>query len=158
MRKIIKSIDIAASPDRAFDFVTHPENLLSIWPSLVEVSNVVRREDGWNSFDFGYRMAGVRVHGKTTTVRVETNKLSKVKSEGGIPSTWVWEFLARGGGTHVNLDLEYTIPAPVLGKLAEAIVAKMNEHEIHALLQNLKVALEVAPTTAKSNESPRAHP
>jgi len=156
MRKISKSIYIAASVERVFDFVTHPENLPSIWPSLVEVSNTERRDDGWHSFDWTYKMAGVRFHGKAKTVRVEPNAYVEVKNEGGIPSVFRWKYEARDGATRLSLDVEYTLPVPVLGKIAEAIVAKANEHESETMLANLKAAME-STRRAKPDDAAHAH-
>lgn len=156
MRKISKSVDIGASVERVFDFATQPENLPTIWPSLVEVTKAARRADGWHSFDWTYRMAGVRFHGSAKTVRVETNAYCAVKSEGGIPSVFRWSYEDRDGATRVTLDVEYAIPLPVLGKVAEAIVANINEREADTMLGNLKLALEGAPR-ARPGEAARAH-
>jgi uncharacterized membrane protein len=156
MRKISKKIEIGASVERVFDYVTRPENLLSIWPSLVEVTNVERKNDGWHSFDWAYKMGGIRFHGKAKTVRVEPNAYIEVKNEGGIPSVFRWRYDKRDKSTLVTLDVEYTVPTPVLGKVAEAIVAKMNEHETDTLLANLKATLEIAPTV-KAGDAAHAH-
>ncbi len=156
MRKMTKSVDIGASVDRVYAYITTPEKLLDVWPSLVEVKSVERRPDGWHSFDWTYKMAGLRFHGNAKTVRVEQNKYIEVKNEGGIPSVFRWTFEGRDGSTRVTLDVEYTLPTPVLGKIAEAIVAKMNEHERDALLANLKVALEAQPTARA--DAAAAHP
>ena len=42
----------------------------------------------------------------------------------------------------MTAQVEYTIPIPVLGKLAETFVLAMNEHEAEATLANLKARLE----------------
>jgi hypothetical protein len=39
-------------------------------------------------------------------------------------------------------EVEYTIPISVLGKLAEMIVVKMNEHEGDTIMANLKSRME----------------
>jgi hypothetical protein len=52
-------------------------------------------------------------------------------------------FQPEAGGTKVTLEGEYTVPIPVLGKLAEAIIVKMNEHEVELILANLKARMEV---------------
>ena len=41
------------------------------------------------------------------------------------------------------VEIEYTVPMPVLGKLAEAVVLKQNEQEAEILLANLKNRLEM---------------
>ena len=44
----------------------------------------------------------------------------------------------------LSLDVAYTIPTPVIGKLAEAIIAKINERDLEAMLENLKDVMEHA--------------
>jgi hypothetical protein len=55
----------------------------------------------------------------------------------------VWSYAAQDGGTGVTVLLEYTVPIPVLGKLAEAFIVKQNDHEGDVLLANLKARMEV---------------
>ena len=43
----------------------------------------------------------------------------------------------------MTFEVAYTIPIPVLGKLAEAIIVKMNEHEGELILANLKAMMEI---------------
>ena len=42
----------------------------------------------------------------------------------------------------MKLEIEYTIPVPVLGKLAEKIVLKRNEREADLALINIKEKME----------------
>jgi hypothetical protein len=52
-------------------------------------------------------------------------------------------FRPEAGGTKVTFEVEYTVPIPVLGKLAEAIIVKMNDREGELILANLKARMEV---------------
>ena len=45
-------------------------------------------------------------------------------------------------GTKVTFTAEYTVPIPVLGKLAEAIIVRMNDHEGDIVVANLKARME----------------
>jgi len=42
----------------------------------------------------------------------------------------------------VTSQVEYTVPVPLLGKLAEAFILKQNEHESDVMLANLKARME----------------
>ena len=42
----------------------------------------------------------------------------------------------------MTVEVEYTIPIPVLGKLAEGIVVRLNENEMETLLANMKALME----------------
>jgi len=142
MSKISKSIDIDAPAERVWEFMTQPENLPSIWPSLVEVSNVQRKNDGTHSFDWVYKMAGVRFSGHSESSDVDQHRHIVVKNERGIPSTFNWRYEAKGQKTHLELDLEYSIPGKILSKVAEPVVHRINEREAETLLLNLKDQIE----------------
>ena len=64
------------------------------------------------------------------------------KTKGGVESTQTWMFQPEAGGTKVTFEVEYTVPIPLLGKLAEAIIVKMNDREGELLLANLKARME----------------
>jgi uncharacterized membrane protein len=145
MKHITKSIEINAPAERVFDFVTNPVNLPSVWPSLTEVSNVERSADGRHSFDWVYRMAGFPFKGHSTTTEIETGARMTSQNEGGIPSTFRWTFEKKGAGMRLAVDVDYDIPAPIIGKIAEAVVARLNEHEMLTLLANIKATIELSP-------------
>ena len=42
----------------------------------------------------------------------------------------------------MNLKIEYTIPIPVLGKVAERLVLAQNEREANLAIENIKSRLE----------------
>ena len=86
-------------------------------------------------------MAGMRLQGTTESEYIE-NKSIISKTEGGVKSTQIWTFEPSDGGTKATFEVEYTVPIPVLGKLAEAIVVKMNDHEGDIIMANLKSRME----------------
>lgn len=144
MRKLEQTIEIEASPERCYAFMTHPDNLPAIWPSLVEVSDVEHRPDGAHAFNYRYKMAGIPLHGRTHTTYVDANRFVVAQSEGGVTSEFRWSYAPTARGTRLTCEVTYAIPATVLGKLAESVVAKLNERELTALLHNAKVAIEAA--------------
>ena len=87
-------------------------------------------------------MAGMRFEGVSETIEYIANRRNVVKSAKGIPSTFVWEYQPEGGGTKVTVEVEYSVPVPLLGKLAEAFIVKQNEHEAECTLANLKARME----------------
>jgi hypothetical protein len=70
------------------------------------------------------------------------NKRIGTKSKGAVASDWLFVLEAKDGGVEVELNLEYTIPIPVLGKVAERIVLKRNEREADLAMENIKTILE----------------
>ena len=143
MRKAVKSITIKSPVEKIFDYISEPTNLPEIWPSLMEIKDVQRLPDGNINNRWVYKMAGVRLEGTSEGVESVANQRIVSKTKGGVESTQTWMFQPEGDETKVTLEIEYTIPIPLLGKLAEAIIVKMNEHEGEVILANLKVRMEM---------------
>lgn len=142
MAKVEKTITINAPVEKVFAFVDEPANLLEVWPSLVEVKDVERLPDGRDNFCWVYKMAGVRVEGTSTTVELVPNRRIVSENEGGVSSTITWIFEPEDGGTKVTNVAEYTVHLPVLRKLAESFLVRLNENEGEVLLANLKARME----------------
>ena len=64
------------------------------------------------------------------------------RSKGGIESSWTWNFEPYNDGTKVEVIVEYKVPIPVLGKIAEVLVLKQNEREADHALANIKDKME----------------
>lgn len=155
MAKIKKFVSINAPLDRVFEYLTHPEHLPEIWPSMIEVSGVQRKADGSHSFDWVYKMAGVHFNGHAETTEIETNKRVVVRNDKGIPSTFYWTYSGENGGTRVTLEVDYTLPGRVLDKLAEPFLHRVNEREAESMLENLKARMEIGMQPGKTAPQPR---
>lgn len=139
-----KSITVAAPVERVFDYLITPDNLLEIWPSLVEVRDVEPQPNGGNKFRWVYKMAGMRLEGQSEDVEVVRNEKTVTESRGGVDSTITLLFEPVEEGTRVTWRSAYRVPVPLLGRLAEGIIVKMNERETELILENLKARLEGA--------------
>ena len=73
-----------------------------------------------------------------------------------MPSIFRWTFQGLDGSTDVTCDAEYEIPIPLLGKLGEVYLVKMNQRENEVVLANLKERLELA--VEKATVTRPAHP
>jgi len=144
MIKLIKSIVIAAPPERVFDVVDDTASLPEIWRNLSNIRNLKRLPNGGHSFQFDYTMAGVRIEGSSVDLEYVHPHRIVTRTTGGIVSTLTWEFrpISEGTKTDLHLEIEYEAPVPVIGKLAEVIVAKVNETDIVYVLNYLKLKLE----------------
>ena len=142
MAKQEKTITINAPVEKVFSYIDGGTNLPEIWPSLVEVTDVQRLPNGGHSDRFVYKMAGIRLEGTSEDVEYVPNQRIVTKTTGGAESTQTWLFQPETSGTKVTFKVEYTVPIPVLGKLAEAIIVKMNEREGDLILANLKARME----------------
>ena len=148
-KTIIRDIRVDAPVERVFDFLVDPHNLPEIWPNIVEVKNVKKSKtnEGFN-FNWNYKMAGVQFEGKCETIEHNLYARIAIKSNKGLDSTIIWKFRPTGQETHVTLEFEYQIPSSLLKRMKEEIVIQENEHELEAMLQNLKSRLELQPVYA----------
>jgi uncharacterized membrane protein len=142
MAKLSKSILINAPVEKIFDYMNDPTNMPEIWPSMVEVSNVKELPNGGVCFNFVYKMAGVRLEGVSEDTEWVRNQRTVSKSSGGIDAVATLIYEPTEAGTRVTVEDEYRVPIPVVGKLAESVITRMNEHEAEVLLANLKTRME----------------
>ena len=142
MAKVEKTITINAPVEKVFGYVSEPPNLMEIWPSIVEQKDIERLPNGGHRVQFVYKMAGMRFEGTSEDTEYVANQRVVSKTKGGIESTITWMFQPEAGGTKVTFEAEYTVPIPLLGKLAEAFIVKANEREAELILANLKHRME----------------
>ncbi len=142
MAKLEKSVTIKAPVEKVFDFMADPKNYPEVWPSMVEVKDVQPSPTGGNNFSWTYKMAGMRFEGTSETTEYIANQRTVAENKKGIPSKFTWIYKPEAGGTNLTVQVEYTVPVPLLGKLAEAFIIKQNENEMDVLFANLKARME----------------
>ena len=141
MAKVERGISIKVPVEKAFSYITDPKNELEWLPSMTDVRDLIGLGVG-QSWGWTYKMLGLSLKGKTEVTEFASNKRYVYKSSGGITSTWTYTFKPEAGGTRLNLAVEYTIPIPVLGKVAERLVLAQNEREADLAVANIKARLE----------------
>ena len=141
MPRIHKSVDIHAPVNRVFSYVDDPKNDPEWMMSMVEVKDVKGSGAGAH-FSWDYKMVGMHFHGETDRIEDIPEKKIVDRTKGGIESTWTFSFDPRGDMTHLDVDIDYSIPIPVLGKLAEKVLLKHNEREAEQSLLNIKERVE----------------
>jgi carbon monoxide dehydrogenase subunit G len=142
MAKLEKSVTIKAPVEKVFDFMDNPKNLVGIMPSMVEVKDARPLPAGGYKFNWTYKMAGMHLKGASEATGWIKNRRNVTESRKGIQSKFTWTYKPEAGGTKLTVEVEYTVPVPLLGKLAEAIIIKQNEHEADETLANLKARME----------------
>ena len=148
-KKIVRDVRIDTPVERVFEFLGDPNNLPEIWPNVIDVKNVKKSKnsEGFN-FSWTYKMSGLSFEGKCETIEYSPYDRLVVKCNKGLDSTITWTFQPIGRATHVTLSFEYQIPSSLLKRMKEEIVVQENEHELEALLQNLRSRLELQPVYA----------
>lgn len=142
MTTLKKSIVVNAPIEKVFDYLNDPVSTLEYWPSMVDVRDIQKLPNGGNKFRWTYKMAGIRLEGTSEDAEIILNRKLVSKSTGGIDSVFIWTLQPDGSGTRVEVSIDYKIPIPVIGKLAEAVIVKINDQESTTILANLKTLLE----------------
>jgi len=143
MAKVEKSATIDAPLERVFAYLKDPMSNLEWLPGMMEVTKVSGEGVGAR-FRWVYKMAGLALEGESTALEFVPNKRFVTESKSGIVSTWNWDFAPNDGGTRIDLTVDYVVPIPVLGKLAEAVVVKQNERVLDTALENIRSRMENA--------------
>ena len=138
MEIIGEAVTINAPVEKIFNYISTPNNLPEFWSSLVEVTDVQPLPKGGYKTRYVYKMAGVRFRGTGEYTEIVTNKFLVIVTKDGISSILTWAFRSQANRTRVTLTVKYKMPIPLLGKLAEAVIKKMNEQELAFMLANLK--------------------
>ena len=142
MATVNKSITINAPIEKVFKYIVEPSNLPEIWPSMIEAKDIQPLPNGGNKFRWVYKMAGIRFEGNSEITEFVPNQRTVSVTKGGIESEIIWEFQPEVGSTDVTFKGEYTVPIPLIGKLAEVFIVKQNENEAETILANLKARME----------------
>ena len=87
-------------------------------------------------------MAGTRFEGTTEITESIPNQRAAIKDSGGIQGTRIMTFESQEGGTLLTVDVEYIIPVPLVGKLAEPFILRQNENGADTFLANLKARID----------------
>ena len=141
MAKVKKSIVINATVEKVYDYLVDQQNQINWMPSLVDLWDISEKGEGQN-FKWKYKMSGVMLEGETAVIETVPNKRIGTKTKGAVSSEWLLVFDATDEGTMLEMNIDYTVPIPVLGKVAERIILKRNEREAVSALENIKEIME----------------
>ncbi len=127
---------IRASPMQLFELVAHPDHLSEMNPDIRVLSYAPSASGGYDT-EWEYQFGAMKLAGKSRVASYEPPHKLIVDTQGGIPSHWVWSFVAQGDGARVGVNLDYDIPKPLafMGNL----LTKRNEKSVETQLENLKV-------------------
>jgi len=143
LARVEKEVIVNAPIEKVFSYISEPDNLVEFWPSLIEIKDIQSLPNGGYSGRWVYKMAGMRFEGTGEYTQIIPNQWFIVETTGGVRSTMTWTFRSVPDGTRVNFTIEYRVPIPLLGKLAEAIIVMMNEQEGDLMMANLRARFMV---------------
>ena len=135
------SILIQAPTSEVFAYVGDLRRLPDWLTGLVEVCDVIGTGKGQQA-DWTFKMSGMLLHGLTVVVDSVSNERSEHQIIGMLTATAKFTLEPHDNGTKLSTRMEYTIPVPVLGRLAEHLTVRRMERDLGASLLNLKEMLE----------------
>jgi carbon monoxide dehydrogenase subunit G len=142
MQKIHKSTHIHAPVEKVFAFMNDPRNLPEVWPAMIETRDLTPSALGGYDFGWTYKMAGMKFEGASQIKEYTLNQRTVTQSTKGIDSQFTWTYKPLDNGTEFTVEVEYKVPIPLIGRLAETLILKQNEHEAETMLDNLKARME----------------
>jgi len=142
METFEKSIIINAPVEKVFEYIDNPLNDPEWMIGMMEVHEVEGLPGVGRHFHWTFKMVGIPLKGQSTTMEHVPNRRTVTESQGGVSSTWAADVEPEGDGTKLTMKVEYTIPIPVLGKLAEHLISKQNQRNLESSMENIKHMLE----------------
>jgi uncharacterized protein YndB with AHSA1/START domain len=141
MAKSELSVIINALPEKVFARISDPNAALEDIPNVVEVKDI-NGEGLGQSQQLTYKMMGIPFNVKCEYTEYIPGQRLVVKCSGGIDCIMTWTLEPQDNSTKVNITSEYSVPVPLVGKIAELILKKQNEREWESVLGNLKARVE----------------
>lgn len=135
------SILIEAPIGVVFAYVNEPATFPDWVNGMIEVRNVIGSGEGLQ-YEWTFKMVGLLFRGQSVAVNYVQDECAAYQSIGMVESIWTNITEPHDGGTKLTIKLEYAIPTPVLGKLAEQLTLRRNKRGLDASLLNAKEVLE----------------
>ena len=137
------SILIHAPPEDVFAYVDDPRELPTWLPGMIEVRNVIGTGLG-QQYEYTYKMGGLQLRGTNIVIEHVPNERGLHQVIGMISALWDYSVEPHPEGTLLNIEVEYTVPIPVLGRLAERLAIKQNAASFELALINVKDVMEAS--------------
>lgn len=137
MATIERSFFVKAPPERVFTFLADHANDTQWLPGMVDSRNFAGESTGYQ-WEWTFKMIGISFDGTGRILEHDPPRRHVVETRGGVVSTWAWTLEPEREGTRVSLQMEYTVPVAVVGKIAEKLLFKQNEKATDEGIANLQ--------------------
>jgi len=144
MTKIVRSIEIGATPEEVFQFTRDWQNYAEFYDDIYDWRPTTDQAWGIGA-RFAYRAKALgRWFEIETEITDEVENRSRTfASVRGVQTGGQWLFEAAAGGTRVTYVAEHTLPVPLVGGILDRLfVRPQREAHSERLLRNLKGILE----------------
>jgi uncharacterized protein YndB with AHSA1/START domain len=143
MAIVQRSVQIKTSPQEAMALLTDARRWPDWYPGMAGVDVVAPFPEEGGRVSFKVKSAGMSMSITETVLDYQPAKLQLFQMEGALSGRARWELSLEGEGTRLTTTFEYTLPAGVIGKIADTLMVKrLNSKALEQALDNLKVLLE----------------
>lgn len=142
--KINEEIVIEADSQKVFDFLTDPNKIPLVMPSLVSNENIPELPLVVGSkFNYDYQLYGVRLKGTWEVTQIESPTKYCATISGDVDGTFEYDLEESDGKTTLKLIMTYNPIKSVLEKASQPAIQSINANEAKHYMMNLKNALEL---------------
>lgn len=135
------SMVINAPASAVFRYVNEPTTLPEWLTGMIDIRDVIGTGEG-QQYEWTFTMVGIQLRGMNVVVEYVVNERATHQSIGMVTSSWTNIVEPQPGGAKLTIAIEYSLPVPVLGKLAEKMVVRRNARDLDSSLLNVKETLE----------------
>ncbi len=138
-----KNIEINATAEKIFAYISDPRKIALVLPELTEVSNLSSdplEED--SSYHFKFLMGGSVLNGVCTVEKMKVPTLLKTSTSGLSASQWTHTITPNGDSSTYEVIMEYGIPDGLISEAQEEAVIASNDKAIGEMVERLKTTLE----------------
>ncbi len=125
MRHLDFTLITNAPIERAFRLSTDPAHVHELMPFIVDIHDVVGQGDAvGDSFRFRDSMLGLHPGGRSEVTAVDPPRSVTIVTtyDNGIVIDWTMRFTPALEGTEIENEIDYAVPAGVLGRVADDLV------------------------------------
>lgn len=147
MGHLLSSIHINAPVEKVWEYARDPQHWSTFMVGMTDPEKIVGDGGVGTEVELSVIVAGVRLHETVRSLERREDPDGSAHWRAAIDgssSGWMtWDYKPDAGGTLVTEEWEYTVPAGVLGKIADRFIfERMQERDTRASLENLKLLME----------------
>jgi carbon monoxide dehydrogenase subunit G len=143
MAIVQRSVQIKASPQETMSLLSDAGRWPDWYPGMSGVDVTGPFPEAGGKVAFKVKSAGLSLPITETVLDYQPDKLQLFQMEGMLSGRARWELTPEGDGTRLTTTFDYALPGGVLGKIADALIARrLNAKSLQEGLRNFKELVE----------------
>lgn len=151
-KKAVRSITIDAPVEKVFSFLSDPTHWMLAFPGDSEVTDLKIMPDGtgtwarWSAKMFGINMSVTHEYREVVPEKLIVSKAS-------VGPVLTFSLEPAGDGTQLDFEQSFDIQTPFVRVPVQALFARWSEHDIDALMANIKSMVESGEKTVTESRT-----